>query len=56
METQSSKNRYCQTWWLVGLKVNSRVVEWESYHGRVVAAKSIVSDCLDICTILLGLN
>ncbi|KEH33093.1 hypothetical protein MTR_3g022752 [Medicago truncatula] len=27
METQSSK---CQTWWLVGLIVNSRVVELES--------------------------
>jgi hypothetical protein len=22
METQSSKNRKCQTWWLVGLIVN----------------------------------
>ncbi|KEH41541.1 hypothetical protein MTR_1g052130 [Medicago truncatula] len=30
METQSSKNRYCQTWWLVGLIVNSRVVKLES--------------------------
>jgi len=27
METQSSKNRKCQTWWLVGLIVNGRVVE-----------------------------
>ena len=30
METQSSKNRYCQTWWLVWLKFNSMVVEWEN--------------------------
>jgi len=30
METQYSKNRKCQTWWLVGLIVNSRVVELES--------------------------
>jgi hypothetical protein len=27
METQSSENRKCQTWWLVGLIVNSRLVE-----------------------------
>lgn len=27
METQSSNNRKCQTWWFVGLIVNSRMVE-----------------------------
>jgi len=28
METQSNKNRYCQTWWLVWLKINSWMVEY----------------------------
>jgi len=30
IETQSSKSIYCQTWLLVWLKVNDRVVEWEN--------------------------